>query len=225
MPTTIDHQSASLDEVRRHLHEAAENLPEPNMPDSHAWGISAAAALVDKGSPSVLQAAGEVLGEFLRDGSPAQAHLAASVNPEKLVDPLTLRRALDRDDLDDLAVARLRGAVGRAITQGRLGWDPPLRDHLAESGSEPLVAAALIHDHVWFLSHLTDVLGTDPKRAGNRLWFGVIELRRAEAERLQDELRARESALGVPYVTELLEVIVEEADDGRFDGRDGPIRW
>lgn len=221
----IDHLGASSDQVRAWLREAADHLPRPHLPDSQTWGISAASALLDRASPQVLRAVGETLTSFLTDGTPDQVHLAASINPEKVVATNALRVALDRDDLEPLTLARLRGAVGRAITQGTLAYDTSLRDELGHQGDEALIAAAMLHDHAWLVDHLKAILGSEPKAAGNRFWFGVIPLNRAEADRVRDDLRSRESDLGADLTAELLDVVDEEDRDGRFDGRDGPVRW
>jgi hypothetical protein len=120
---------------------------------------------------------------------------------------------------------KVRAALGRAASGGTVAYSLAFRALVGQPGWESLLGAIIAFDHDWFLAELNDLLGTDPVQAANQLWWGVVDLNRAEADALKDELRQLEPRLGRAYVDALERCIDGEAQSGTYNGRTGPIRW
>jgi len=208
------------------LQLCADNMPGDYKPDAHTWGFGAASKFLDDaaGTPLYDQAL-QILGDFLASGSSEAVDLAQGMLPPGRASVDQLRSAAARTDLDQELRRKLNSALSRALAWQPDKYDPSMRAHAGKPDWETLIGAMLVADHPWLMSHLTDVLGSDPDQAANQLWYGIQSLNEAEAHALRDEFAAASGELGAAYAQSLVDCVDGELKSGTFAGRGGGVRW
>lgn len=179
------------DNLSEALEEAARHLPDPHKPDSLSWGGGFAHQLLTHGEAAVKAGIGPIFDRFLAHGSVEQAQLAAMTYPELAGATSGILAGLERRDLDGDTQTDLWGALGRAVQAGLLSWMPAYRDAIRDADGalrNPLLAAALVHDHTWFMEQLPALVGKKPGPAATVLWFAVQACTRAELDRVEAAL-------------------------------------
>jgi hypothetical protein len=226
MSLQIMGETVTADNLESIIRRCADNMPGDGKPDSHSWGASAASELFKgiKGTP--LEQQGQtILAELFRSGSDDEVRLADTFTNPALMPPEPIRAALARTDLDADAQNTVRGALGRVLAAQPAKYDTALRAQMSHPGAESLLGAVMVADHAWFLSNIPKLLGTNPTAAGNKIWYGVVDLNADEARTLRSEIDALRSTLGDPLTTALLETIDGEIASGTFANRPQPKRW
>jgi hypothetical protein len=222
-------QVLGTEATRENLYEllslCAANQPGDHVPDSHAWGFTAASNLLHEAKGSDLYAAAQqVFGEFLKHDTEERARLATSLADPAVLPADAWSVALRRADLSESVKADLRFGLGMAVAAGQVPYDVKLRIVVGRPGWESFRVAFALHDHAWFLEHAVEVLGTGREALANVMPL-LRALDQAEATELQRELLAHHAL----WQDDTAEVLAHQIEDmlaaDRFAKRDGALRW
>ena len=208
------------DNLESLLRRCAENLPGDHKPDSHSWGVGACGELLkDLSGTPLHDSALDILESFLVHGDADEARLADLFFAPDRVSLGAVEAAFNRADLDAELHDRMRANLGMVLARKPALYTPKWRQEVRKSGWEYLLGAILVADHAWFLANVHALLGATATDAANTLYYGLKQLRQAEADELKKELDAQRAQLGDAYVSELIACIDGESY------RPGAKRW
>src|SRR5579864_3321619 len=107
---------ATADNLESLLRRCADNMPGDYKPDSHSWGGSAAAQLLERIRGTPLEAeANRIFEKFLKSGDADEVRLAETFLSPALISVDSLDAAMARTDLPPEVLRSLRGGLGRAL--------------------------------------------------------------------------------------------------------------